>query len=141
MSDPIDPGDPTFDPASTDPPLSLFESAILETRKQLLPFAELLRAFLDEPLAVPSAAPIAESFTDLRPPTVVVDGEEYVAVFTHSDRAVSFQEEFPYLAAITGRVLLTMIKPNVGIVVDPRSPAYAFQIPAVALDVARQRWT
>jgi len=133
--------DASLDPASTDPPLSLFESAILETRKQVLPFAELLKAFMDETLAVPSAEPIEQSFTDLRPPMVTVEGEAYVAVFTHSDRAVSFQADYPYLAAMSGRVLLTLIRPAVGVVVDPRSPAYAFHIPAAALDVARQRWS
>jgi hypothetical protein len=136
----------TDSPAGTDsgvagdPPRTLFEAAILEAARQLLPFSELLRAFMDERLAVPSAEPVDTSFLDLRPPTWNVDGEEYVAVFTHPTRADGFQSEYPYLGAVTGRALLRMIRPEVSIIVDPRVPGYEFRIPAAALELARQQF-
>lgn len=123
-----------------DPPRTLFEAAVLEAARQLLPFSELLRAFMDERLAVPSAEPVEESFLDLRPPTWKIDGEDYVAVFTHPTRADAFQSDFPYLGALSGRALLRIIRPEVSIVVDPRIPGYEFRIPAAALELARQQF-
>lgn len=131
MSDPQNP----IEPSTT-----LFESAILESRRDNFPFEDLMRAFMDTEFAIPSATPVEERLSDLKPPIWQIDGEPNLGVFTTAARAEQFRGQAPYLALITGRRLASILAADMWVAVNPTSPDYMFRIPPEAIVAARERF-
>lgn len=125
---------------SGEPPLTLFESAILETKRGILPVDELARAYWDTELAVPSMEPATDSIRDMAPAIFEVDDFPVVAVFSHESRAAEFAQEFgtPYLLLATGRQLATVMNPKMGVIINPRSSRFAAVLPPEALAAAKK---
>lgn len=135
MSDPRHPSEPS---------MTLFESAILEARRQNHPYDELMRAFMETEFAVPSSTPIQDRLSDLNPPIWEIDGAPNLGVFTTSARAERFREtsglDAPYLALISGRRLTEVLAPDMWVAVNPTAPDYMFRIPPEAIAAARERF-
>ncbi|HEY4153394.1 MAG TPA: SseB family protein [Pseudolysinimonas sp.] len=123
-----------------EPPLTLFESAILEAKRGLLPIDELARAFWDTELAVPSMEPPTGDITALAPAMFQIQEFPAVAVFSHERRAATFAQETgtPYLLLATGRQLASVMNPQVGVILNPRSERYFVIFPPEALAAARK---
>jgi hypothetical protein len=121
-------------------PLTLFESAILETKRGILPVDELARAYWGTELAIPSMEPATASIRDMAPAMFEVDDFPVVAVFSHESRAAEFAKEFgtPYLLLATGRQLATVMNPEVGVIINPRSSRFAAVLPPEALAAAKR---
>jgi hypothetical protein len=128
----------------TEASMTLFESAILEARRQNFPYDELMRAFMDTDFAVPSSTPIEERLSDLNPPIWEIDGAPNLGVFTTPARAEHFRTSYgldaPYLALISGRRLAAVVAPDMWVAVNPTSPDYMFRIPPEAIAAARERF-
>ena len=124
----------------SEPPLTLFESAILETKRGILPVDELARAYWDTELAIPSMEPATDSIRDMAPAIFEVDDFPVVAVFSHEARAAEFAQEFrtPYLLLATGRQLATVMNPKMGVIINPRSSQFAAVLPPEALAAAKK---
>ncbi len=79
-------------PEESADPLAPIESAILETQRGILPITELLRAFMDTQIIVPSAAP-AESLQAIEP-LLVNPGSQYFSFVIPPVAAASMRKEF-----------------------------------------------
>ena len=126
-------------PTESAEPLALIESAILETQRGILPITELLRAFMDAELVLPSAAP-AESLQTIEPLLWDQDGAKLVGVFTHPDRALPFADMTPHLALMSGRKAVSIISQTAGLLVNPGSQHFSFVIPPVAAASMRKEF-
>jgi hypothetical protein len=126
-------------PAVPSEPLGLFETAIRETKRGVLPIAELFRAFMDTELILPSAAP-AETLQSIEPLLWQNDGATLVGVFTHPDRALLFADMTPHVAMMTGRKVLSIISKDAGLLVNPGSEEFSFVIPPVAAESMRKEF-
>jgi hypothetical protein len=120
-------------------PLGLFESAILEFQRGVLPITELLRAFMDTELIVPSASP-AESLQAIEPLLWQHDGANLVGVFTHPDRALIYAEMTPHVAMMIGRKAVSILGPDTGLLVNPGSEHFSFVIPPTAIASMRKEF-
>jgi len=131
-------GDRLGDPAEQ--PLTLFESAILEAKRGLLPVDELARAYWNTELAIPSMEPAATSIRDMAPAMFQIEDFPAIGVFSHETRAAEFGKDTgtPYLLLATGRQLATIMNPKVGVVVNPRSQRFFFVLPPEALAAAQK---
>ncbi|MFW8744963.1 SseB family protein [Mesorhizobium japonicum] len=119
---------------------SLLESAILESRRSVLSLPELLRAFMDAQVVVPSAQPVI-SLDRLEPLLWSYDGVSYVGVFTHPDRAIAFSEAAPNLAAMAGRKVVGLINADsAGLLINPGADDYSFVIPPSAVVAMRREF-
>ncbi len=129
-------------PEEDETPLTLFESAILETKRGILPFDELARAYWDTELAVPSMKPAQESLRDMEPAMFEVENFPVIAVFSHESRAADFGRETgtPYLFLVTGRQLATVMDPRVGVIINPRSQRFFAVLPPEALAAAKREF-
>jgi len=120
-------------------PLGLFETAIRETQRGMLPITELLRAFMDTEVILPSAAP-AETLQTIEPLLWQHDGASLVGVFTHPDRALPYADLTPHIAMMTGRKIVSIISKDAGLLVNPGSEDFSFVIPPVAVESMRKEF-
>jgi hypothetical protein len=118
-------------------PLTLLESAIREVKRDVLDMAALMEGFLAADLYVPSASPM-ERIDEIEPLIWNLDGHDMIAVFTHPDRALPFQELTPNLAVMSGRKFVAVMPRGAGIFVNPRTEAYTFLIPPEAAQALRE---
>lgn len=89
---------------------------------------QVLTAFAESQVAVPSGTAVTSNLNQLQPLLFNNDGTMMLAAFTHLDQIADFDELAPFALTVLGRSLLVAMPPATGLVVNP-SRSIGFEMP------------
>ena len=89
---------------------------------------DVLEAFAEAQVVVPSGTPITDNLSQLQPLLFDKDGVMMLAVFTHLDQIADFADLAAFALSVLGRSLMISMPPNAGLVVNP-SRSIGFEMP------------
>ncbi|WP_445234387.1 SseB family protein [Duganella rhizosphaerae] len=103
-------------------PQNDLEIAMLKAKSALLPGSELMRAFVNARLIVPSGASVAANGEGFQPLQFAKETVQMLACFSTSERIGEYADMAPYYLEMTGRQLLQRLPPEYGVVINPGWP-------------------